>query len=466
MPEWVPNEDNGQFLPRSFICRISDNFHNNLVVNDTVQGVRNKYCTVCARSPATDAKNTVASHKCAKNWSGSSASMEQNVIVEVIFLSIGMHGLVYCHLIADGDCSVHGKLMDAMSYWTTQCARKANRCYVLLDNSVHGKLIDAMSYWTTRHVEKIEKKQSEDKYYLSIEELRKDILNSPFYILGNHSEFSETHYLCDGLPKPGEDNLVEMLHRIIHKSSVNKKAGKLRRRRLIFHGRNRVEHRNKKNFNSDYGPNASLSTPDMSQSTTNWGIEKESVAIAQFERDNRGIVVQISGLFVEEEYPFLGASLDGLIGDDQIIKVKCPSSAISMPPLDAHAKGKIKYLEMKDGMPQLKLSHNYMYQVQGVLHISWQKTCNFVVWSPEGMVFLKIQRDKDFWENKMVTKLLTFFYDSPLPEIIYPRRPRNMPIRELPHIKSAQEAKRWKKKSENRAPVETTKIICEESYVM
>ncbi|KAJ8866770.1 hypothetical protein PR048_032631 [Dryococelus australis] len=214
-----------------------------------------------------------------------------------------------------------------------------------------------------------------------------------------------------------------------------KMAEELRRRRLIFPGRERVEHRDKKNLDSDYGPNASLSTPGMSKSTsshewkvdrskritssflgkifkmkttiscanveiryqvfkgnsgTNWGIEKEFVAIAQFERENPGIVVKRSGLIVNEECPFLGASPDGLISDDQIIE----------------------YLEIKDGKPQLKLSHNYMYQVQGVLHISRRKTCNFVVRTPEGMVYLKIQRDKDFWENKMITKLLTFFYDS------------------------------------------------------
>ncbi|KAJ8898501.1 hypothetical protein PR048_003861 [Dryococelus australis] len=79
---------------------------------------------------------------------------------------------------------------------------------------------------------------------------------------------------------------------------------------------------------------------------------------------------------------------------------------------------------MKDGMSQLKLSHNYMYKVQGVFHISRRKTCNFVVWTPEGTLFLKIQRDRDFWENKMVTKLLTFFYDSLLPEICLYVNPR------------------------------------------
>ncbi|KAJ8887074.1 hypothetical protein PR048_013289 [Dryococelus australis] len=52
---------------------------------------------------------------------------------------------------------------------------------------------------------------------------------------------------------------------------------------------------------------------------TNWGMEKESVVIVQFERENPGIVVKRSGLIVDEGYPLLGASLDGPIADDQII---------------------------------------------------------------------------------------------------------------------------------------------------
>ncbi|KAJ8884692.1 hypothetical protein PR048_016550 [Dryococelus australis] len=80
---------------------------------------------------------------------------------------------------------------------------------------------------------------------------------------------------------------------------------------------------------------------------------KESVAIAQFERENPRIEIKRR------------ASPDGLIGNDQIIEVNCPSSVICMPPLDALAKGKIKYLEMKDGKRQFKLSHNYMYQCTG-----------------------------------------------------------------------------------------------------
>ncbi|KAJ8872889.1 hypothetical protein PR048_026505 [Dryococelus australis] len=183
--------------------------------------MRNKYRTVCARSSATDAKNTVASYKCAKNWSGSSASMEQDVIVEGFLQSIGMRGLVYRSLIADGDSSVHIKLIDAMPYGTTRQVEKVEsqnhicRNYIsnvrdLYSNTKLGS-DELRSYLKARIMRlrtdvisaiKYRKKQSEDKYYLSIKELRKDILNSPFYVLGGHSKCSERHYFCDGLPKP------------------------------------------------------------------------------------------------------------------------------------------------------------------------------------------------------------------------------------------------------------------------
>ncbi|KAJ8882304.1 hypothetical protein PR048_014106 [Dryococelus australis] len=280
---------------------------------------------------------------------------------------------------------------------------------------LHSALIDRIIRIRTvvMFAIKYRKKQSEDKCYLLTEELREDIL-SPFHVLGDHSKSSERHYFCDGLPKFREVNLLNETEKAgfiknycftdqnsAHKWKVDRSKritssffGKICKMKTTTSRANVVKEIRYQVFNGNYN--------------TNWGIEKVSVVIVQFERENPGIVVKRRGLIVDEEYPFLGASPDGLIDDDQIIEVKCPSSAISMSALDVLAKGKIKYLGLKDGKPQLKLSHNYMYQVQ---------------------------------------------------------HPRNMPVRMRPHIKSAQEAKR-KKKFETGVTGETTKIICEENCVM
>ncbi|KAK4886679.1 hypothetical protein RN001_002950 [Aquatica leii] len=48
----------------------------------------------------------------------------------------------------------------------------------------------------------------------------------------------------------------------------------------------------------------------------------ESVAITMFE-ESQNLKVQQSGFFIDLDFPFFGASPDGLIGDNELIEVKC-----------------------------------------------------------------------------------------------------------------------------------------------
>ncbi|KAK4882653.1 hypothetical protein RN001_005972 [Aquatica leii] len=77
-------------------------------------GVRNKYCYVCARS-----SDTAKDHKCYKNWDGSSAAMEADIICEGFEKSLQMHNLIYGKVIGDGDSSVYRKLTAAAPYGPT-----------------------------------------------------------------------------------------------------------------------------------------------------------------------------------------------------------------------------------------------------------------------------------------------------------------------------------------------------------
>ena len=68
-------------------------------------GVRNKYCSVCAIN---NRRGTpIPDHKCFRNWSGSSCSMEADIILEGFQQSERMHGVQYRWLIGDGDSSVY-----------------------------------------------------------------------------------------------------------------------------------------------------------------------------------------------------------------------------------------------------------------------------------------------------------------------------------------------------------------------
>ena len=66
--------------------------------------VKNKYCAVCsiAKKKQTEPPN----HQCFKNWSGSSTSMEADIIATGFRLSETMHGVRYTQVIGDGDSSV------------------------------------------------------------------------------------------------------------------------------------------------------------------------------------------------------------------------------------------------------------------------------------------------------------------------------------------------------------------------
>lgn len=45
--------------------------------------------------------------------------------------------------------------------------------------------------------------------------------------------------------------------------------------------------------------------------------------------------IEPSGLFVDSEQFYLAASPDGLIGDDGLVEIKCPSSAKNVSPEEA-----------------------------------------------------------------------------------------------------------------------------------
>uniref|UniRef100_A0A0A9YW51 YqaJ viral recombinase domain-containing protein n=2 Tax=Lygus hesperus TaxID=30085 RepID=A0A0A9YW51_LYGHE len=132
------------------------------------------------------------------------------------------------------------------------------------------------------------------------------------------------------------------------------------------------------------------------------------------------------GLFVHAAHGFLAASLDCLVDDDGILEVKCPKSAEKLTFQQAISTLK-SFCLTKQGT--LKQNHNYFYQIQGQLEITDRQYCDFVVWAPKFAHVERVDRDREFWNNVMFPKLLAFFENSLLPELVDPRRCRSMPLR-------------------------------------
>lgn len=136
------------------------------------------------------------------------------------------------------------------------------------------------------------------------------------------------------------------------------------------------------------------------------GNKYERVAIEWYEKKYK-VKVKKCGLFVHTDFPYLGASPDGLLNEDIIIEVKCPYTGreekiqpnTSFPFLTYDNKGEL----------QLKTSHKYYAQVQGQMYIADKKLCKFLVYTLVDEKVIDIQRDNDFCKKKLLPALKHFY---------------------------------------------------------
>ena len=162
-------------------------------------GVRNKFCAICA-------KDASKKHDCFKNWTGSSSSMEPDIILEGFCKAEQQHGLRYINFIGDGDSSVHTTLISGVRGWgdaitKQECANHAVKCYrSSLENLVKDKpqykgrhkltepqrkrLASAVRCAIIMRTKEVNEKRV-DKVKAA-KALQEDILNSALHCFGSH----------------------------------------------------------------------------------------------------------------------------------------------------------------------------------------------------------------------------------------------------------------------------------------
>lgn len=141
------------------------------------------------------------------------------------------------------------------------------------------------------------------------------------------------------------------------------------------------------------------------------GRRHEQVALTKYVEDT-GNAVNLSGLVVSLDFPFLAASPDGKVTRDLLVEVKCPYvsrdkavSADTVPYLRTDESGNIF----------LNQTHDYFYQIQGQLLCTGASECTLIICHADkkevnDIKYVSVFRNNEFIFG-MVNKLKDFYKD-------------------------------------------------------
>lgn len=169
-------------------------------------GVKNNFCSTCARTKDGDKQKN---HTCFKNWktSDGSSGMEASIIVEGFKESEQVHGIRYHKCIADGDSNVYKRILDSHPYKNLtiqklECRNHLlrNVCKKLKDmctkkdagKLVHKKLLQNNILRLRKGIVSAIKYRKENKH--TEIDLQNDILNCIDHLFGQHTKCAT--YFC------------------------------------------------------------------------------------------------------------------------------------------------------------------------------------------------------------------------------------------------------------------------------
>ena len=117
-----------------------------------------------------------------------------------------------------------------------------------------------------------------------------------------------------------------------------------------------------------------------------WGTINEKNAIKDY-MVRTGNVVQHKGFFEHPDYPWLGGSPDGLVGERGLIEVKCP---------------------FVNKICHTKIPPVYYCQVNGLMEILDKDWCDYISWTPTEMKIYRVHRDPELFDF-LLDRYSTFF---------------------------------------------------------
>ncbi|CAG2245735.1 unnamed protein product [Mytilus edulis] len=190
--------------------------------------------------------------------------------------------------------------------------------------------------------------------------------------------------------------------------------------------------------------NQLLNSKFYGNSATRHGLSEERITIKEYIqyklKQNVHVKVERMGLVIDKTHKFLAGSPDGKVTEEEIgkppsvglIEIKNVLYRKDTSFTDAVKQVKNFCLELKEKKLQVKRSHNYYYQCQGLLNVCNKPWIDLIVrtTNPYELHVERIFKDSVFWTHQMQPKLSSFFFKAVLPELSAPRISKYPGIRE------------------------------------
>ena len=166
------------------------------------------------------------------------------------------------------------------------------------------------------------------------------------------------------------------------------------------------------------------SKPSSNIPALKWGRLNEDKAREQYysllSTQHTNFHVRLSGLHIDTQHPYLGASPDGIVSCDccgtGLLEIKCPFKYKNSVLSDIDDR--LFCLEKNSARElQLKKSHDYYTQIQAQLSICNKQYSDFVCWTTNSIHVERIHVDLQFMES-IHLKLTRFFTRYLLPELL------------------------------------------------
>ena len=155
-----------------------------------------------------------------------------------------------------------------------------------------------------------------------------------------------------------------------------------------------------------------------------WRLDNERNAALKYKvhlENKENVEIKNCGFVVSPKWPMLGCSPDGIVLENGVpigcLEIKCPYSKKDLMISEAAQGDKTFFLKMTNGSLQLRQSHAYYYQCQGVMNILGLPWIDFVVYTNIDMYVERIHGDNSVWEKRMLPELILFYLSFILPVV-------------------------------------------------